>query len=546
MTLSAFNKAIHSISAAMTVILLLACQAETVDNVIVSEAKWEELVAPDSLTRLTIPEAKVALENGDITSEALVNAYLKRIAVLDHSGPNLQSVLSLNPDALAAARQSDKLREAGETLGPLHGIPILLKDNIETKDELPTTAGAFALLDNVTGRDAPLVAGLRAEGAIILGKTNLSQWANFRSNDSMSGWSAVGGQTRNPHFLDRNPCGSSSGSGAGIAAFMASGAVGTETNGSIICPSNANGIVGFKPTVGLVSQKYIVPISSSQDTAGPMTRSVEGAAIMLGAMDNRNLDYSAMLDADAINGLRIGVLRFAEGSNPDIRARFNTAIEKLESMGGIITEIEEFSPATENFWGKALDVLKYEFKATLDEYLADTPKGVKTRSLAEVIAFNKNSDTELVLFGQDLLESSDDMRPLSDEDYLSKRDDVQRATRADGIDHLLAENNVDVLIAPSGPVAGRIDPINGDVWPSWAGAGYLAAIAGYPNLTVPMGDIDGMPIGLSFMGAKDKDGQILSYGYAYEKATGHIKAPEFLQSAEDRDDIITAMSRKIK
>ncbi len=546
MTLSAFNKAIHSISAAMTVILLLACQAETVDNVIVSEAKWEELVAPDSLTRLTIPEAKVALENGDITSEALVNAYLKRIAVLDHSGPNLQSVLSLNPDALAAARQSDKLREAGETLGPLHGIPILLKDNIETKDELPTTAGAFALLDNVTGRDAPLVAGLRAEGAIILGKTNLSQWANFRSNDSMSGWSAVGGQTRNPHFLDRNPCGSSSGSGAGIAAFMASGAVGTETNGSIICPSNANGIVGFKPTVGLVSQKYIVPISSSQDTAGPMTRSVEGAAIMLGAMDNRNLDYSAMLDADAINGLRIGVLRFAEGSNPDIRARFNTAIEKLESMGGIITEIEEFSPATENFWGKALDVLKYEFKATLDEYLADTPKGVKTRSLAEVIAFNKNSDTELVLFGQDLLESSDVMRPLSDEDYLSKRDDVQRATRADGIDHLLAENNVDVLIAPSGPVAGRIDPINGDVWPSWAGAGYLAAIAGYPNLTVPMGDIDGMPIGLSFMGAKDKDGQILSYGYAYEKATGHIKAPEFLQSAEDRDDIITAMSRKIK
>lgn len=546
MSLNGFNKFGQSLLACMAIAAMVSCGSPATPEGNSSEADWREFVAPNSLTRLSIPEVQSALENGETTSKALVGAYLDRINRLDHNGPNVQSVLSLNPEALDEAIRLDGLRADGEIMGPLHGIPILLKDNIESKDNLPTTAGAYALKENLTGRDAPLVAGLRAQGAIILGKTNLSQWANFRSNDSMSGWSALGGQTRNPHFLDRNPCGSSSGSGAAIAAMMASGAVGTETNGSVICPSNANGIVGFKPTVGLVSQKYIVPISSSQDTAGPMTRTVSGAAIMLDAMDNKTVNYLATLDKDAVNGARIGVLKFAEGSNSDIQDRFNTSIDKLRDMGATLVEIEEFSPDTENFGGKSLDVLKYEFKATLNDYLAETPAGVKARTLEDVIAFNRDkADLELALFGQDILESSNEMGGIDDPDYLSKRADIQRASRADGIDRLLTEYNVDVLISPSGPVAGRIDPINGDVWPSWAGAGYLAAIAGYPHITVPMGQIDGMPIGLSFMGTKDADAQILSFGYAYEQATGHIKLPQFLENAEARDDISAAMSRKI-
>ena len=537
-----FNKALQLALTVSFIGLIPACSNNKTD-----ELAWQADVTPNDLTGMSIPQMQDALNANDASSLDIVTAYLDRIERLDHNGPRLQSVLSLNPAALSEAKRLDDLRANGEILGPLHGIPILLKDNIESKDDLATTAGAYALKDNVTRRDAPLVAGLREQGAIILGKTNLSQWANFRSNDSMSGWSALGGQTKNPHYLDRNPCGSSSGSGAAIAAFMVAGAVGTETNGSVICPANANGIIGFKPTVGLVSQQYIVPISSSQDTAGPMTRTVKGAAIMLGAMDNVNVDYVAMLDADALRNTRIGVLRFAEGSSGDIKEKFNEAVKDLESMGAVIIEIEEFEPATENFWGKSFDVLKYEFKATLNDYLAETPSSVTTRTLTEIIAFNnQNPDQELQLFGQDILEASDAMGSLSDNDYRSKRSDIHKATRQDGIDELLLNYDVSVLIAPSGPVAGRVDPINGDVWPSWAGAGYLAAIAGYPNITVPMGNIDGMPIGISFMGGEGQDAQILSYGYAYEQQTSHIKAPQFLQNAEAQDNIRAAMTRKIE
>jgi len=485
-------------------LVLAACQQASIDPVNSPSTIIE--TAPDNITVMSIQEIERAMNNGDLTSEKLVKSYLNRIETLDHNGPRLQSVLSINPDALSEARRLDQLRKDGEVLGPLHGVPVLLKDNIESKDNLPTTAGAFALKDNITGRDSPLAAGLRAQGAIILGKTNLSQWANFRSNESMSGWSALGGQTKNPHILDRNPCGSSSGSGAATAAFMAAGAVGTETNGSVICPSNANGIVGFKPTVGLVSQQYIVPISSSQDTAGPMTRSVAGAAIMLDAMDNQTINYLENLDAKSLSGARVGVMRFAEGSNADIIDRFNSAIKDIEKLGAEIVEIDEFSLSIEGYGGKSFDVLKYEFKHTLNEYLADTPDSVSARTLSSVIAFNADNAHELALFDQDI---------------------------------------VDVLISPSGPVAGRIDPINGDVWPSWAGAGYLAAVAGYPHITVPMGEIDGMPIGLSFMGGEGEDAKILSFGYAYEQATLHIKAPEFLKTAEDQKPLSDAMSRKI-
>lgn len=491
----------------------------------------------------SLPEIADALAAGEITSAALTQAYIDRIDAIDAAGPRLQSVLFVNPDALAQATASDARRAAGQALGPLDGVPILLKDNIESLDPIPTTAGSYALIDNVTGRDSPLVAGLRAEGAVILGKTNLSQWANFRSNGSLSGWSSVGGQVRNPHMLDRNPCGSSSGTGASIAASLAAGGVGTETNGSIICPSNVNGLVGLKPTVGLIPQTGIVPISSSQDTAGPMTKTVRGAALMMNAMVAGETDYTAGLSPDALKGVRIGVLREAKGSNADIIAQFEASLEVLKAQGAELVDV----PAVElppEFWSSSLLVLQYEFKATLNEYLEAAAPGVKTRSLADLIAFNKaNAEEELSLFNQDIFEASEAKGPLTDEAYVNAVKMIQSATRENGIDKLLSDHKVSVLVAPSGPVSPRVDAINGDVWPEWAGAGSIAAIAGYPNLTVPMGDVHGIPIGISFMGAKDSDAAILAYGYAFEQASGIRLAPRFLESAEDRPEIAAAMTR---
>lgn len=500
----------------------------------------------------TLPEIAAALDAGEVTSEALVGAYLARIDRIDRAGPTLQSVLAVNPDALDDALASDARRAAGEPLGPLDGVPVLLKDNIETKDPLATTAGALALKDNVTGRDSPLAAGLRAQGAIILGKTNLSQWANFRSNDSMSGWSALGGQVRNPHMLDRNPCGSSSGSGAATAASLAAGAVGTETNGSIICPSNVNGIVGFKPTVGLVSQQYIVPISSSQDTAGPMTKTVTGAAMMMNAMVGDKgatgevlTDYAAALNADALNGARVGVMNFTRNDHGDINGLFDAALADMEAAGATLVDIDEFDLQAENFWGKSFDVLKYEFKATLDDYLADAAPAVEPRSLDALIAFNEeNAEIELALFDQSIFVDSAALGGLDDEDYITARDAVQSATRENGIDKLLSEYDVDILVSPSGVIAPRVDPVNGDVWPDWAGGGYLAAIAGYPHASVPMGTVHGLPVGVSFIGGKDEDAAVLSFAYAYEQATGHRAEPEYLKDAEARPEVAAAMKRR--
>jgi amidase len=491
----------------------------------------------------SLPEIADALAAGEISSAALTQAYIDRIAAIDAAGPRLQSVLFVNPDALAQAAASDARRAAGQVLGPLDGVPILLKDNIESLDPIPTTAGSYALIDNVTGRDSPLVAGLRAEGAVILGKTNLSQWANFRSNGSLSGWSSVGGQVRNPHMLDRNPCGSSSGTGAAIAASLAAGGVGTETNGSIICPSNVNGLVGLKPTVGLIPQTGIVPISSSQDTAGPMTKTVRGAALMMNAMVAGDTDYTAGLSADGLKGVRIGVLREAQGSNADVIGQFEASLEVLKAQGAELVDVPAIELPSE-FWSSTLLVLQYEFKATLNEYLQSAAPGVKTRSLADLIAFNKaNAEEELSLFNQDIFEASEVKGPLADEAYTKAVKLIQSATRENGIDKLLADHEVSVLVAPSGPVSPRVDAINGDVWPEWAGAGSFAAISGYPNLTVPMGDVHGIPIGISFMGAKDSDAALLAYGYAFEQGSGVRLAPRYLKSAEDRPEIAAAMTR---
>ena len=534
-------------SAALGVICMACSSVADVPEPATEMTEAETNLQPDGWIAKSLPEIADGLQAGQVRSVDLVLAYQTRIEQIDQNGPTLQSVLALNPTALDDARDSDERRMLGKGWGPLDGVPILLKDNIESLDPVATTAGALALKDNITGRDSPLVAGLRAQGAIILGKTNLSQWANFRSNESLSGWSALGGQVRNPHMLDRNPCGSSSGSGAAAAASLAAGAVGTETNGSIICPSNVNGVVGFKPTVGVVPQQYIIPISHSQDTAGPMTKTVKGAAMMLTAMAgmDASIDYAAGLDTASLSGKRVGVMRFAQGSNADIHARFDAALAVLETQGAELVEIDTFDPDAENFWGDALSVLEYEFRHTLNAYLSDTPDSVATRSLAELIAFNEaNADIELALFDQDLLESSEAKGPLTDEAYLNALAAVQSATRENGINKLLAEHAVDMLVAPSGPVSPRVDPINGDTWPSWAGAGYLAAIAGYPHITVPMGDVHGVPIGFSIMGAKDADAEILSWGYAYEQASQMRVEPQYLANAEARPEIAAAMKAK--
>ncbi len=397
----------------------------------------------------SLPDLSDALAKGQISSQQLTRAYIDRIEQLNLNGPALRAVLMINPDALQQAYESDTRQALGAGLGPLDGIPILIKDNIETSDPMPTTAGALALKDNITGRDSPLVAGLRRQGAVILGKTNLSQWANFRSESSNSGWSSLGGQVLNPHILNRNPCGSSSGSGVATAASLAAGSVGTETNGSIICPSNVNGIVGFKPTVGLVSARHIVPISPSQDTAGPMTKTVSGAAMLLSAMQAGPSDYTAHLSVESLRAKRIGVLRFAQGSDPLVIDRFNVALADLESAGAELVMLEAQPALDARFWDDAFLVLKYEFKASLNAYLAGTPASVSARTLADLIAFNQaHAEVELAAFDQSIFEASEMLGPLTSPQYREALDRVQNATRSNGIDRLRSDFDVDVLVAP--------------------------------------------------------------------------------------------------
>lgn len=538
----------YHLTAALAAILLAACATPTTADLAppadapVDPAAIEagSFVAAGWLAS-SLPEIADALAAGEITSLELTEAYIARIEAIDRAGPRLQSIRMVNPDALAQAAAADARRAAGAPLGPLDGVPIVLKDNIETLDPMPTTAGSLALKDNVTGRDSPLVAGLRAEGAVILAKTNLSEWAYFRASASVSGWSGLGGQVRNPHMLDRTPCGSSSGSGSAVAASLAAGGVGTETDGSVICPSAVNGLVGFKPTVGIVSQEGIVPISSSQDTAGPMTKTVRGAALLMNAMDPGETDYTAALTPGALQGVRIGVLRSNEGSNPDVSGLFNAALADMQAAGAQLVDITE-NPLPPEFEAQSLAVLQYEFKHTLNEYLASAPEAVTSRTLTDLIAFNNaHADIELAIFGQDLLESSDALGPLTDEAYVTARDGVQLATRANGIDKLLADHGVSVLVSPSGPIAPRTDPVNTDVWPSRVGAGFMAAISGYPNLSVPMGDVHGVPLGVSFMAGKDADAALFGYGYAYEQASQRRVEPQYLSTAEDRPEIGPAM-----
>ncbi|MEO1656198.1 MAG: amidase [Pseudomonadota bacterium] len=502
-------------------------------------AKLAEAIA-DTASRRGLGEKVMA---GQISPSEAVATYLEAIEVLDHTGPALQSVLALNPSALDDAKAGAE--------GALGGLPILIKDNIETK-ELPTTAGSLALADNDTGRDAPAVARLRSAGAIILGKTNLSEWANFRSSQSSSGWSGMGGQTKNPHDLRRSPCGSSSGSGAAVAAGLAWAALGSETNGSVICPSAFNGIVGFKPTVGLVPRTHVVPISPTQDTIGPMTTSVADAALLLTVMagsdpadpatveaDARKVNYVQALGAASLSGVRLGVLNWARSSDPREDAVFDQALARAEAEGAILVDIDAYGG--ESLGGDAFLVLKAEFKDALDAYLRGAAPTVTVRTLSDLIAFNAETPRETELFGQDILIDSQATGGMDDADYQRAVANTLSTTGPEGIDRLLSAYDVELLVAPSTGPAFLIDPVRGDIDSSDAGAGWLAAIAGYPHLTVPMGGVGGLPLGLSIIGTKWDDAAVLRTGQAFEDILPEPLVPTFRDGAATDEAIAEAL-----
>jgi amidase len=524
-----------------TVLMALALAGLAPLHASAATVQVEEVSAADLLTRLA---------SGATTSEALVRAYLARIGRMDRAGPALRAVIALNPDALAQARALDAERKAGTLRGPLHGLPILVKDNVETADRMPTTAGSLALKDNVTGRDAPAIARLRAAGALILGKTNLSEWANIRADDSISGWSGVGGLTRNPYVLDRTACGSSSGTGAAIAASFAAIGIGSETDGSVTCPSAMNGLAGLKPSIGLVSRTHVVPISHSQDTLGPMGRSVRDVALLFSAMvgsdpadpvtsdaDRYKQDYAAALTPDALSGVRLGVVRPAN-MPPLIAERYDAALARLKAAGAVLVDVEK--PKLEGMGEAEFDVLKYELKADLNAYLASTPATVKTRTLADVIAFNKaNAARELGLFGQDIFEAADKLGGLDSPAYLAARAKSLALARDAGLDMMLKASNIAAIVSPTYGPPGPADPAGLGGFLGFGTSG-MPAIAGYPHLTVPMGLVRGLPVGLSFIGAAFTDGALLRYGHAFE-ATGSLReAPKYL-SAVPAGDLLEPM-----
>jgi len=492
-----------------------------------------------AVEEVSLEQLRALMTAGRTTSARLTRAYLDRIARMDRTGPTLRSIIAVNPDALAQARALDAERKAGRIRGPLHGVPILIKDNIETADPMATTAGSLALKDNITRRDAPVVAALRRAGAVILGKTNLSEWANIRSTHAMSGWSAVGGLVRNPYALDRTACGSSSGSGAAIAASFAAAAVGTETDGSVVCPASINGLVGLKPSLGLVSRTHVVPISHSQDTPGPMARSVRDVAILLQAMVAADpadpvtagavsRDYAAGLSLGALAGVRIGVIRPA-AMPADLTARFDVALAVLRAAGAVLVDVTP--PRLDGIGDAEFTVLKTELKADLNAYLATTPPAVTARTLDQLIAFNRaHAATEMPFFQQEIFEEAAKTEGLADPAYMAARaKSLAQASAA--IDGMLRGAGARYLVEPSYGGAWLSDPVYGDQYDG-PSSSRLPAIAGYPHLTVPMGLVKGLPVGLSFIAARGQDAAVLNAGYAYEQRARARVAPRYPAQAD--------------
>ncbi len=493
------------------------------------------------LLEATVDQLQQKIKSGEYTSRAITELYLKRIAAIDKSGPAINAVIEINPDALSIADSMDAERKAGKLRGPLHGIPVLIKDNITTGDKMMTTAGSLALLGNIMPNDAFIVKQLRAAGAVLLGKTNLSEWANFRSTRSTSGWSSRGGQTKNPFILNRNPSGSSSGSGSGVSANLCAVAIGTETDGSIIAPSSLCGIVGIKPTVGLLSRSGIIPISKTQDTAGPMTRTVRDAAILLGALTGvdpedattaasagkAQTDYTPFLNAAGLKGKRIGVETTFYNGHEAVVALYRQAIDTLKKQGAVIVEVELFKAMGSAGSGE-FTVLQYEFKDGVNKYLAGAKAKVKT--LADVIAFNKqNEATAMPFFKQETLESCNAKGDLNNKEYT---DAVAKSTGTRAvIDAMLKQHQLDAIVGTSAGLAGLTDLINGD-YDTGLSLISPAATAGYPNITVPMGNVHGLPVGLSFVGTAYNEGPLLTLAYAFEQATQKRLPPKFLPHFE--------------
>jgi amidase len=489
----------------------------------------------------TVVELQEKMAAGKLTSRRLTEAYLARIEALDRKGPMLRSVIETNPEALAIAEALDGERSAKGARGPLHGIPVLLKDNIDTADRLTTTAGSFALEGSIPKQDSGVARQLRAAGAVILGKANLSEWANFRSEHSTSGWSGRGGGCRNPYALDRNPCGSSSGSGVAVSGNLTALAVGTETNGSIVCPSNANGIVGIKPTVGLVSRAGIIPISHTQDTAGPMARTVADAAALLSglagvdprdeataAAKGHTSDYTSALDPGALKGARIGVARKMAGFLPSVDGLFEEAIAELGRQGAEIVDPADLPKLDEL---PSYEVLLYEFKANLNAHLASLGPQAPVKTLEELIAFNEaHREREMPYFGQDIFFKAQDKGPLTTPEYREALETCRRRTRKDGLDAVFGKHRLDALIAPTGAPAWTTDLVNGDHFVG--GSSTPAAVSGYPNITVPMGFVFGLPVGLSFMGRAWTEARLIGLTYSFEQATHHRRPPQFLPTAD--------------
>jgi amidase len=475
----------------------------------------------------TIAQLQDALARGEATAQGLVAAYLDRIDARDRRGPSLRSVVEVNPEAAAIAAALDDERRNGHLRGPLHGIPILVKDNIDTGDRMQTTAGSLALLGAPAPRDAAVVARLRAAGAVILGKTNLSEWANFRSTHATSGWSARGGQTRNPYALDRNPCGSSSGSGAATAASLCAAAVGTETDGSIVCPSSSCGLVGVKPTLGLVGGRGIVPIAHSQDTAGPMARSVADAAVLLGAMAESPHDYMSALVPDGLRGARIGVVRKFFGFNDHVERVMKEALDALKQAGAVLVDPADMPTAGRYDEGE-YEVLLYEFKEDIADYLATRP-GIEPRALADLIRFNEaHRDREMPWFGQEIFLQAQEKGPLTSRAYRKALARNHRLSRDEGIDAVLRRHRLDALVAPTAGPPFTTDLLNGNHVSG--GSSSPAAVAGYPHVTVPAGQVAGLPVGLSFFAGAGSEPTLLRYAYAFEQATRARKPPAFLPS----------------
>lgn len=487
------------------------------------------------LEEITIKQLQQGYREGKFTVAQVVNDYLTRIEELDKNGPVLNSIIAINPEAMRIAQELDSELAAGKSRGPLHGIPVILKDNIESKDSMPTTAGAVVLKNSYVWRDSDVAKKLREAGAVIIAKANLSEWANFRASLSSSGWSGVGGQTRNPYDTERNPCGSSSGSGVAVAANLCAFAIGTETNGSIVCPSNNNGIVGLKPTVGLISRTGIIPISFTQDTPGPMARTVEDVAVCLGIMvgvdstDAKTLnpdavfysDYSKFLKRDGLKGKRIGLLTNVSGFHFKVDTLMKQSVDAMKQAGAEVVAID--FPVSREVDNASFEVLLYEFKDGLNRYFASLGESARVKNISELIKFNLNDSVELMYFDQQLLEMAQSKGDLNSPEYKKNLEMMQTGMRKQGIDRIMNEYKLDALVAPTGSPAWKTDLVDGDHF--LGGSSSYAAIAGYPSISVPMGFIDGLPVNISFIGKAWSEAELLSIAYSYEQATHQRKKP---------------------